>query len=89
MRTLPHVAVIERSEPFLPADTDTLDEQCRRITNGQEFHHVSAGSMIATPVSWAMREHFHWFFNWRKPISAVTESADDHPPPTAYPHSEE
>lgn len=50
---------------------------------------VSAGSMIATPVSWAMREHFHWFFNWRKPISAVTESADDHPPPTAYPHSEE
>lgn len=40
-RRLPHVAVIERSDPFLPADKQTLYEQCRRITNGQEFYHGS------------------------------------------------
>lgn len=189
-RRLPHVAVIERSDPFLPADTDALYEQCRRITNGREFHHgrrwqhdrdvhvihfveahqakaleewvrhnrfydrpkphygpsqaersafeqeavkwgirttalrrvVQAyrcrsregGSLLQCHtaaqqtlrlyllppehdqydvaqvlVSWAMREHFHWFFGWREPTVAVTEGADDYPPPSAYPHSEE
>lgn len=36
-RRLPHVAVIERSDPFLAADRQQLEDQCFRITNGREF----------------------------------------------------
>lgn len=34
---MPHAAVIDRSDPFLAADQQELDEQCFRITNGREF----------------------------------------------------
>jgi hypothetical protein len=37
-RRLSHVAVVERSEPFAAADARLLEEECRRITNGQEFY---------------------------------------------------
>ncbi len=38
-RRLPYVAVIERSDPFRSDDQKLLEEQCFRITNGQEFYH--------------------------------------------------
>jgi len=41
-RRLPFVAVIEREEPFLAADREEIEAECRRITNGEEFYHTMA-----------------------------------------------
>ena len=35
---LPHVADLGRADPFRREDWRELEEQCGRITNGQEFH---------------------------------------------------
>lgn len=40
-------------------------------------------------VSWAKREHWHWFYDHRKPTLAPWEDPDEYPPPWAYAHSEE
>jgi hypothetical protein len=37
-RRLPFVTVIEREEPFLRVDSDEIEAECRRITNGGEFY---------------------------------------------------
>lgn len=37
-RRLPFVADLDRAEPFRSEDWRQLREQCRRITNGQEFY---------------------------------------------------
>lgn len=33
------MAAIDRLEPFLSADRQRIEEQCKRITNGQELLH--------------------------------------------------
>ena len=38
-RRLPFKVIIEREEPFLEADRNELEAECRRITNGAEFYH--------------------------------------------------
>ena len=39
-RRLPHKVIIERTQPFRAADKAELEAECRRITNGAEFHHA-------------------------------------------------
>lgn len=36
-RRMPHVAVIEREEPFLRSDSEALEAECQRVTNGREY----------------------------------------------------
>lgn len=71
-RRMPHVAVIDRSEPFRDADRRILEEQCFRITNGQEFHygmsrqddrdvyvvHFAEAHQAQALSDWLRREHF-------------------------------
>jgi hypothetical protein len=36
-RRLPFVAIIDREEPFCRVDSEEIEAECRRITNGAEF----------------------------------------------------
>ncbi len=71
-RRLPYVVDLHRTEPFCSADWRQLNEQCRRITNGQEFWvgqvlrdgqwryvaHMAAAHQADALKDWLWRERF-------------------------------
>ena len=71
-RRLPHVADLGRADPFRREDWRQLEEQCSRITNGQEFHirqrvqrdqwmyvvHFSEAHQAKALADWVRRQRF-------------------------------
>ena len=43
IKRLPHKALLKREDPFCRADSEELEEMCRRIANGSEHYAYASG----------------------------------------------
>lgn len=65
-RRLPCKVIIEREKPFRSFDTDELEAECRRITNGAEFLHTMErfGDVYWHVVRFAVEHQAEAFREW-------------------------